>query len=957
MNYKETINLPKTAFSMKASLARLEPQVQKQWDEMGLYKMIREARAGREKYVLHDGPPYPTGDLHIGTGLNKVLKDFIVRFHTMRGHDAPYVPGWDCHGLPIEVKVLEELGERRETTSKSEIRARCRDYALKYVEVQKRQFKSLGVSGDWDAPYLTINRGYEAGVLEVFAEMVAGGFVTRDLKPVHWCYHCGTVLAEAELEYEDIEGPSIYVNFPVAAEQPDGAPALSELMGVAGADEAHVTIWTTTPWTLPANLAVAVHPQADYVAVRYAHPVTGRTLVSILAEALAQTVMQAAGVNEFAILGRAKGEALVSLRYCHPFTHRISPVVPAQYVTLEDGTGCVHTAPGHGIEDYYTGIEHGLDILSPVDEKGVFTDGAGMFAGRHIEEGDPAIVEHLIATGHMLASGRSRHSYPHCWRCRNPVIFRATSQWFVRMDHDGFRRRALEAVAETTWVPGWGRERMTHMVRERPDWCISRQKSWGVPIPAFFCGGCGAVLLTRESVLKVAEVFAERGSDSWFETDDAAPFMLEGATCPHCGAGQWRKESDIFDVWFESGASHNSVVRKHPDLRFPADLYLEGVDQYRGWFQLSMLPSLAAWGEVPYRAVLTHGFVVDESGRKMSKSEGNFISLEEGVETFRAEILRLWIMSVDFSDQISVSADYIKNNMADAYRRVRNTFRFLLGNVADYDPRAHAVPYGELKEIDRWVLAETARLVEEVTRGFESFEFHRAYTLIHNFCTVQMSSTYLDVLKDRLYCSGADWKERRSAQTVLHRVLLTLCKLCAPVLVHTAEEVWSRIEHKGKDKDVESVHLCRWPEPPAEWRDEELHERWSVLLGVRDEVARAIETLRERKAVANSMAAGVELWCEDGALGAALREGEDTLLELLMVSELNLPSEAPAGDEPTAAAPGEKVAGLRVAVEPSEHPKCARCWNLRPSVGRNADHPDLCERCTRAVSELNRPGT
>jgi len=657
--------------------------------------------------------------------------------------------------------------------------------------------------------------------------------------------------------------------------------------------------------------------------------------------------MGRAGVETWEVMGRAKGSELAGVQYRHPFIDRICPVLEAGYVTLEDGTGCVHTAPGHGVEDYHTGLEHGLEPLSPVDEGGVFTHGAGMFAGMHIQEGDRAICEHLEREGYMLASGTTSHSYPHCWRCRKPVIFRATSQWFLRMDHGGFRQRVLEAVDRTRWVPRWGRERMRLMVGERPDWCISRQKSWGLPIPAFYCEGCGHVILDREGVLRVASVFAEKGSDSWFESEEAATFMGdEPPACPHCGAADWKKESDIFDVWFESGSSHNSVVRHHPELRFPADLYLEGVDQYRGWFQLSMLPSLAAWGEPPYRTVLTHGFVVDETGRKMSKSRGNFISVEEGVRTFRAEILRLWMMSVDSQDQISVNADYIKDNMADSYRRLRNTFRFLLGNLADFDPARHAVPLGEMAEIDRWALDETARLVEGVTREFEAFSYHRAYTLIHSFCTVQMSSTYLDVLKDRLYCSGAGWRERRSAQTAMHHVLVTLCKLCAPVLVHTAEEVWAHIEHK--DEPAESVHLCRWPEAPEGWRDDELHERWTRLLKVRDEVARAVEALREQKLVAHSMEVKVMLSPADEDLAALLKDHREAVLELLMVSELEL-----AGDvgQP-AAGEGQVIGAAGARVERSTHAKCARCWNLRPSVGSDAAHPELCERCARAVAEL-----
>jgi len=943
MNYKDTINLPKSDFPMKANLAELEPSIQKKWEEMGLYRKIREARKGQRKYILHDGPPYPTGDLHIGTGLNKILKDFVVRFATMRGYDAPFVPGWDCHGLPIELQVLQELGERREEVPRMEVRAMCRAHALRFVEIQKRQFKSLGVSGDWDSPYLTLSRGYEAGILEVFGAMVAGGFVYRDLRPIHWCYHCRTALAEAELLYEDIAGPSVYVNFPMESD-------VSGLFEVTDSDRVNVLIWTTTPWTLPANLAIAVHPDALYTAVRYKHPRTGAQTVSILAQVPAASVMSLAGVSQYERLGQVQGSALIGLRYRHPFIERSCPIVGAEYVSLIEGTGCVHTAPGHGTEDYQIGLANGLEILSPVDEKGYFTERAGMFASQHIEEGDRTIVEHLVHEGHMLYHSEATHSYPHCWRCHNPVIFRATDQWFVRMDHAGFRERALEAIGGTQWVPEWGAERIRTMVQERPDWCISRQRFWGVPIPAFYCKECGQVLLKPENVARAREVFARLGADSWFEEGNIELFLPEGTRCENCGASNWRKETDIFDVWFESGSSHNCVCRKHPELSFPADVYLEGTDQYRGWFQLSLLPSLAAWGQAPFKTVVTHGFVVDETGRKMSKSLGNFIGVEEGVARFRADILRLWTASVDFRSQIGVSADYISENMVDAYRRVRNTFRFLLGNTHDFDPGQHSVPRAEMPEIDRWALDETARLVGAVTDAFSRYELHRAYSFIHNFCSVQMSSIYLDVLKDRLYCSAPNWPGRRSAQTVLHRILLILVRLCAPILVHTADEVWSYL--KDRDEDTESVHLARWPEPPQEWLDDELHERWQHILAVRSDVARAIEALRDQKTVAKSMEATVTLWAETDALRQLLNEQRDTLTELLMVSELIVPAREPSDEEASGMVRGEKEPDLLVAAARSPYRKCARCWNLRPTVGMDKDYTDVCERCAKAAREV-----
>jgi len=943
MDYRTTINLPNTDFPMKARLAELEPATHRRWDEKGLYAMIREARRQKRKYILHDGPPYPTGDLHIGTGLNKVLKDLIVRYKTMRGYDASFVPGWDCHGLPIEQQILQQLGDAREDTPRSEIRRLCREHALRFVEIQKRQFKSLGVSGDWDRPYLTLDTGYEAGILEVFAEMVGKGLIYRDLKPIHWCYHCHTALAEAELEYEDVESPSIYVSFPLESD-------VSGLFSLHDGDQVDVLIWTTTPWTLPANLAVAVHPQAEYTAVRYVHPATGACAVSILASVLCDAVMEMAGVKTCERIGEVKGHELLGLQYMHPFMDRTSPVVGAEYVTLQDGTGCVHTAPGHGLEDYQTGLANELEILSPVDAKGCFTEKAGPFAFQHITEGDRTIVAHLVEHGRMFYHSEESHPYPHCWRCHSPVIFRATNQWFVSMDHDGFRQQALRAIGGTKWIPRWGEERMAAMITERPDWCISRQRSWGVPIPAFYCRECGHVLLTPETVQHVAGLFAREGADSWFRDEDAARFLPEGVVCPGCGSADWEKETDIFDVWFESGSSHHSVCRKRPELGFPADLYLEGIDQYRGWFQLSLLPSLAAWGSAPYRTVLTHGFVVDEDGHKMSKSLGNFISVEDGVETFRAEILRLWVSSVDYSDQISVNREYILRNMVDVYRRIRNTFRFLLGNVSDFNPSAHSVPVAEMGEIDRWALDATARLVRTITDAFDHYEFHRAYSATHNFCVDELSSIYLDVLKDRLYCSAPEWRARRSAQTVLHKVLLAFCRLVAPILVHTADEVWSHIEHR--DEDVPSVHLAHWPDPPEEWLDDELHGRWERILAVRDDVDQAIEALREQKLVAKSMEVCVALWSSNKSLTAILRGSSAALAELLIVSEIEILDEQPTEERRIAMTVGRKEPTLLIEARPSPHLKCARCWNLRPSVGQDKNCPDICDRCVQAVREV-----
>ncbi len=951
MNYKDTLNLPKTKFKMKARLDQLEPRMQKQWDEKQLHKKLHDQRKGCPKYILHDGPPYPTGDLHLGTGLNKVLKDFFVKYHSMRGYDAPYVPGWDCHGLPIEVKVLEELGEKRKTTSTYVVRKKCRRYAEKYLKLQKKQFKSLGITGYWENPYLTLNTNYEAGTLEVFAEMVDKGYVYRALKPVHWCHHCHTVLAEAEIEYQDIESPSIFVNFPARLDDgQSGEVDLNELFSLDSNDKVNILIWTTTPWTLPANLAIAVHPDADYVAVRYEHPRTHERTVSILSARLAPLVMPDCGVEEYETLGKVEGKRLIGMKYRHPFMNRESPVLGADYVTLTDGTGCVHTAPGHGLEDYVTGVKNELEILSPVDENGTFTDEAGPFSGQHIHQADETIVGHLHDQGFMLHSESSSHSYPHCWRCHRSVIFRSTNQWFVSMDHAELRRKTLEEVQHVQWVPAWGEKRMTQMLSERPDWCLSRQKSWGVPIPAFYCNDCGEVLLNKETVMHVAKVFAEKGSDSWFESDSAEHFMPDNIKCPRCNGENWSKEKDIFDVWFESGSSHNSVLRKRDILQFPADVYLEGTDQYRGWFQLSLLPSMAAWNSPPYKSVVTHGFVVDEKGNKMSKSAGNFIGVKEAVKDFHAEIIRLWALSVDYRNTINVSDSYIKENMVDAYRRIRNTFRYLLGNLADFDPDLHAVSYDDLEDFDRWALDQTAQLTENLEKAWNSHALHRVYGHLHNFCAVQMSSIYFDALKDRLYCSVSDWRQRRSAQTALHHILLSLVKVCAPVLVHTAEEIWSHVKHP--DEELESVHLCHWPTPPKEWPNKDVSTRWEILLGVREELARCVERLREEKIVSNNMEVTAAIWAEDESLRNLLQSNSNPLMELLMVSELNLLECRPGDSELERMQSGAKMESLYISVQKSDHPKCPRCWNLRASVGSDSSHPDLCERCAKAVTEL-----
>lgn len=938
MNYRETVNLPRTSFSMKANLRQREPELQKLWREMGLYALVRKARAGCPKFILHDGPPYASGELHIGTGMNKILKDVVVRSRTMMGYDAPYVPGWDCHGQPIEQRVLQELGKDALSTPAAEIRRRSRQFAEKHMKAHIRQFQQLGVLGDFEHPYATLAFGYEKAVIELFAGLVERGFVYKRLKPIHWDYETRTALAEAELEYEDIASPSVYVKFPMADDVRDLFPAI-------GAEPVSVLIWTTTPWTLPANRAIALAERAEYAAVRYHDPVTGRPEVAILAEDLAERVMAKVGATQVAELGLCRGGQLEGRRYRHFFSNALCPIVLAPYVSLEDGTGCVHTAPGHGREDYETGLAYGLEIFSPVDDAGCLTEAAGEFAGLHVFEADPRIVERLRQMGHLVHAESITHSYPHGWRSKKPVVLRATEQWFVAVDHRGLRQAMLEAIQQVRWVPDWGQGRIAAMVSERPDWCISRQRAWGIPIPAFYCTACNAVLLTKETVLAVAELFGRAGSDAWFHTDPAA-ILPQGTRCEKCGGASFRKETDIFDVWFESGSSHRAVLRgpqaERQGLSWPADLYLEGTDQHRGWFQLSLLTAVAADGAPPFREVLTHGFVVDEKGEKMSKSLGNFISVEQALKDFGAELQRLWTASVDYLSDIHTSRDIIAR-MEEPYRRFRNTFRYLLGNLDGFDPARHRVAPDEMPDVDRLALSRTHRLIRDTLAAYDACQFYRVYQRAYQFCTVDLSSFYLDVVKDRLYCEGADSLGRRSAQTVLCETLEALVRLLAPVLIHTCEEVWQQIPWR---EELPSVHLARFPEPRGDWIDDALEQRWDRILAARNDVARELERLRAAKEIGSGLDAAVTLFAE-GELHSFLAEHAALLPEAFIVSEVTVQS----GTSPDAAA-GQDLPGLGVLARPSLRPKCARCWRLLPSVGADALHPELCGRCAAVVRAL-----
>jgi len=933
MDYKKTLNLPTTQFPMKADLLRKEPEIQQKWEKENLYEQIRKVRIGREKYILHDGPPYPTGELHIGTGLNKILKDFIVRFYTMKDFDAPYVPGWDCHGLPIEHRVMQEVGEEVKHLTKQEIRKRCKKYAEKFVKLQKAQFKALGIIGDWEHPYLTFDPKYEAGIIEVFGKLVEKGYIYRSLKPIHWCTKCQTALAEAELEYGNETSTSIYVNFKLVDK-------IGSLFKDSSSDNFNIMIWTTTPWTLPANLAIAVHPEYEYTAISYINPKTHEKEITIVADKRAVFVMSTLGIGNYEVLGRVRGNLLEGVKYKHAFIQRTSSLVLAEYVTLSDGTGCVHTAPGHGQEDFITGNKYHLPVLSPVDASGAFTTEAGEFVGQTIKEGNISITNKLENEGKLLYKSDLVHSYPHCWRCKSPVIFRATEQWFVSLDYNNLRQKVLDEIKQVRWIPLWGEGRMSKMVSERPDWCISRQRSWGVPIPAFYCLDCGQEIIDTKIINCVRDIFEKEGADSWFYKD-VSHFLPPDIKCTKCGGRSFEKEMDIFDVWFESGSSHHAVLHKRSELSFPADLYLEGTDQHRGWFQLSLLPSVGAWNKAPYKSVLTHGFVVDEMGEKMSKSLGNFISVEDTLKEFGADVIRLWTSSMDYQNEMNVSRNLIVK-CSDAYRRIRNTFRYLLSNLYDFDPRVNTISYDSLLEIDRWALHKTQELVKNVTAGYESLQFHKVFHNLYNFCSVEMSAFYLDILKDRLYTFAKNSVERRAAQTVLYQILIDLVKLSAPIIVHTAEEVWSAIIHKGED--VPSIHLTTFPKYIADSINESLSQKWERLIAIRTDVAKELEKMRAAKLIGNSLETSVCLYTENEELRQFLKNYEKDLPMIFIVSEVKLDKKIT-----NAVVKSELMNDLWIECKVSQHKKCERCWNYRESVGTNEEHPLICDRCVTAI--------
>jgi len=918
-DYKATLNLPRTDFPMKADLARREPTILQRWTEMDVYGRLRRQGQGRSRYLLHDGPPYANGNIHLGHALNKILKDIIIKSKQMSGYDCPYVPGWDCHGLPIEHQVDKELKKEKVSLSQLEIRQRCRAYALKYVDIQRQDFIRLGVLGDWANPYLTMANEYVASIMAEYGKIFLSGGIYRSKKPVHWCSTCHTALAEAEVEYAEHRTPSIYVKFALLTDLGAEFPALV-------GHPVFLVIWTTTPWTLPANLAVAVNPHLQYTAL-----LVGQE-VYIVAKDLASAFLEMLGQPGQALTDLPAGR-LEGLRARHPWLDRESQVILADYVTLEAGTGLVHIAPGHGQEDYDSARRYNLETYSPVDDNGRFLPEVAEFAGLSVWEANPRIIELLQERGALLGGAEISHSYPHCWRCKRPIIFRATEQWFISLAANDLRAKALAAINQVEWIPRWGRERIYGMVENRPDWCISRQRAWGVPIVAFHCQGCGQVILTQEILDRIIALVRQEGADIWFARS-AAELLPPGFRCPHCGGREFAKESDILDVWFDSGVSFAAVLESREGLGFPADLYLEGSDQHRGWFHSALLTAVATRQCAPYRSVLTHGFAVDGEGKKMSKSLGNIIAPQDVIKHYGAEILRLWVSAEDYRDEVRLS-DQILKQLTDAYRRLRNTARFLLGNLFDFDPsRDYVQPQARL-ELDRVALSWLANLVERVRSAYERFEFHTVYHSLHQFCAVELSSLYLDVLKDRLYVSRAESPERRSAQSTLYDLLLSLVKLMAPILSFTAEEIWGYLVKPG---EPESVLLASFPEPMPGFPDTALLDRWEQLLKVRSEVNRALEQARRDKLIGNALEAQVLLGADAG-LFEQLKERREELLTLTMVSQLHLQP------EPVAGLSSEEVPGLTIAVRRAQGEKCQRCWFHLPSVGADPAQPELCDRC------------
>ena len=924
MEYKNTLNLPKTDFSMKANLSLREPEILKSWQEAGLYQKLRNQAKGRDLFILHDGPPYANGHIHIGHALNKILKDIIVRYKTMRGFDSPFIPGWDCHGLPVEHQLFKDLKKTKDQIDRVAFRKLAADYAMKYVDIQKEEFKRLGLIGAWDHPYLTLDKNYEQAILVSFACLVEKGFVYRGLKPVNWCYKCETALAEAEVEHAPAESDSVFVNFELKSD------ANLKKIGLPSTGKLFIVIWTTTPWTLLANVAVAVHPDLEYIAISH----KGDTFI-IGKDLFNTSLHEKLGFDEYKIVSQFRGCDLEGLVYCHPFGLREGKVVLADYVSKEEGTGCVHTAPGHGQEDFMTGAKYGLEVVMPVDEKGRFDQSVSEFSGQHVFMANENIINKLKSQGLLRLASKFEHTYPHCWRCKSPIIFRATKQWFLKIDENDLRNKLLKAIKnDVKWIPHSGEERISSMVENRPDWCLSRQRYWGVPIPAVICKKCQHQILDVRVIRNLAKRVLTEGTNVWF-TADIKDFLPSNMKC-ECGCVDFERSTDILDVWFDSGVSHQAVLKGNKELKLPADLYLEGSDQHRGWFQASLIPSMAIDNRPPYIAVLTHGFVVDAQGRKMSKSLGNVIAPQEIIKDYGADILRLWVLSSDYNEDVRISKE-ILTFIADAYRKIRNTARFLLGNLNEFDPVRDGVKREEMPEIDRWAMFRLSKLMEDVTEGYETYKFYHVFQRLFSFCNEEMSSLYLDILKDRLYTACKNSILRRSAQTCLYEIASALAKLLAPVCPFTADEIY-KYTAKGKGDPCESVLLSSWPKMrrDLEVSGEDVSDIGQVL-SLRPFVLKALEEKRAKGEIGSSLEAKAILGVKDEAIYKIFSRFAPELPFIFIVSQIEVVREENAPE------------AVLVTVLPALGAKCGRCWNYSPDVGRLKDHPEICGRCAQAI--------
>lgn len=923
MDYKDTLNLPNTTFPMRANLPKREPEFLKKWQEGQIYAEILKASEGRPKYILHDGPPYANGNIHLGTALNKILKDMIVKSKFMSGFDSDYVPGWDCHGLPIEHHVDKELGKKKQTMTEVEVRRKCREYATKFIEIQREEFKRLGVFGVWEDPYLTMNYKYQATIARELGNFFQDGSVYRGKKPVHWCSSCVTALAEAEVEYADSSTPSIFVKFKAVDDFSQKVPELGNR------DDVYVVIWTTTPWTIPANLAIAVHPDESYAAVETEKGVL------VLAERLVPVNMEAFGVESYKILATFSGSCLEGLKCAHPLYGRPSMIILAPFVTLDTGAGCVHIAPGHGQEDYEVGLKYNLEVYAPVNDNGIFTKEAEYFSGKFVFDANKDVIAKLEENGALLGSETINHSYPHCWRCKKPVIFRATHQWFISMDKTNLRSNALKAIDTVNWIPKWGRDRIYGMIQHRPDWCVSRQRSWGVPITAVRCKDCDSVVAPPELFEKVSKLFEEHGADIWFESS-VEQLIPDGLRCPSCNSESFVKETDILDVWFDSGVSWAAVCEYRPSLEYPAHLYLEGSDQHRGWFHSALLTSVGTRKQAPYRGVLTHGFVVDGQGKKMSKSLGNVIQPKQIIDKYGADILRLWVSAEDYRDDIRISNEILER-LSEAYRRIRNTCRFLLGNLSDFNPDKDAVDIDQLTSLDKYALTRLNWVMERVTRAYRDFDFHVVFHTLYNYCSVDLSSLYLDILKDRLYCEKKDGLKRRSAQTTLHLILTSLVKLMAPILSFTSEEVWQEFKHS--ESGIPSVHLAAFPEPLFSKSLPEFDTAlWDGVVSLRQDVSKALEEARASKLIGSSLEAKVQIKANAEIVNSVKQI--DDAEGFFIISQLSLV-------EMTEDGPTEII------VNKAQGFKCPRCWIWSTEIVSDEPGQEVCPRCASVLEQSN----